>query len=63
VWRYLFAFPALPLIFVLIHLLVNITEESPKFLLMQGKDKEFHNAVCRIYDMGKHESGDHEKKI
>jgi len=46
VWRYLFAFPAIPLILCLIHLLVNIRGESPKFLLMQGKDKEFHEAVC-----------------
>jgi len=50
VWRFLFAFPLVPLTLVLIHLLVNIRGESPKFLLMQeGKDKEFHDAVCKIY--------------
>jgi len=61
-WRYLFAFPVIPLLFVLIHLLVNITGESPKFLLMQGKDKEFHDAVCKIYEMpGLYGEENHEK--
>jgi len=69
VWRYLFAFPAIPLILVLIHLLVNITGESPKFLLMHGedndkdKDKEFHDAVCKIYDMSGETEENHNKLI
>jgi len=33
-WRYLFAFPVLPLGLLLIYLLLDITGESPKFLLM-----------------------------
>jgi len=59
-WRYLFAFPLIPLVLLIVHLLVNIKRESPKFLLCCGKEEEFHEAVCRIY---KFSEENHDKEL